>query len=216
MNGHSGLLMSALCASLLIAVPAAAKPVSTTKYTYYTIAGDTAAEIYNAMIRRGPHVNGEKAYAATSATSSQQGTLAQGKSCRIDNYQFKIDFVIKLPKIKNEAVLPPAVRSRWHQFQGFLKSHEETHRSIWLDCARDLEAKIRAISTKDCGTADARATKLWNEMRRSCNRRHEAFDAAEQQRLVRQPFVKLVFSRQALQSAGAKVTGKKKKKKTSN
>jgi len=50
---------------------ASAKPVYTTKYSYYSIGGDTAAEIYNAMISRGPHVNGAKAYASTSATSSR-------------------------------------------------------------------------------------------------------------------------------------------------
>ena len=111
---------------------ASAKPSQTTKYTYYTIGGDTAVEIYNSMMKKGPKVNGAKAYAATSATTTQDGKLLQGSSCQVEDYRLKLDFVIKLPKIKNEKVLPAADRKRWQQFSGFLKTHEETHRKIWL------------------------------------------------------------------------------------
>ena len=88
---------------------ALAKPAQSTKYTYYTISGDTAVEIYNSMIRKGPKVNGAKAYAATSATTTQDGKLLQGSSCQVEDYRLKLNFVIKLPKIRNEKVLP-AVR----------------------------------------------------------------------------------------------------------
>jgi len=190
---------------------ASAKPVYTTKYSYYSIGGDTAAEIYNAMISRGPHVNGAKAYASTSATSSQEGKLAQGQYCAIQDYRLKIDFVIRLPRIKNENVLTGATKARWRQFSQFLKKHEETHRSIWLDCARDLERQVKAISVANCGTADAKAAKLWEQMRKSCARKHDAFDAAEQKRLVRHPFVRLVLNQKSAMSNAAAVPAKKKK-----
>jgi len=186
-----------------VASPSAvAKPIFTTKYSYYTVSGDTAAEIYNAMLRRGPHVNGAKAYASTSATSSQEGKLEQGRSCIVQDYRLSIDFVIRLPRVRNENVLAGATKARWRQFSQFLKKHEETHRSIWLDCARDLERQVKAIAVADCGVADAKASKLWEQMRKSCARKHDAFDAAEQKRLVRQPFVKLVLN-QKIQSSNA-------------
>ncbi len=188
-----------------------AKPVYTTEYSYYTINGDTAAEVYNAMLRRGPHVNGAKAYASTSATSSQEGKLAQGQNCTVQDYRLKIDFVIRLPRIKNAKALTGATRARWRQFSQFLKRHEETHRSIWLDCARDLERRVKAISVADCGVADAKAAKLWEQMRKSCAKQHDAFDAAEQKRLVRQPFVKLVLNQKDRMSNAATVPAKKKK-----
>lgn len=187
---------------------ALAKPAYTTKYTYYSISGETAAEIYNAMIRRGPHVNGAQAYASTSATSSQEGKLAQGQSCAISDYRLRIDFVIRLPRIKNENVLTGATRARWQQFSKFLKRHEETHRSIWLDCARDLERQVKAISVADCGVADAKAAKLWEQMRKSCAKKHDAFDAAEQKRLVGHPFVKLVLKQSNRASNAAAVPTK--------
>ncbi len=127
------LLAAAALAGLSAEV--SAKPTESTKYSYYSVAGKSAVAIYDAMIRKGPRVNGAKAYASTSATTTQDGKLLQTSSCKVQDYRLKLDFVIRLPKIKNEAVLPAADRKRWKQFSAFLKTHEETHREIWLGCA---------------------------------------------------------------------------------
>lgn len=193
----------AAAAALGFCAAVMAKPVQTTRYTYYTVSGDSAVEIYDAMIKRGPNVNGAKAYAATSATTTQDGKLLQSSSCQIKDYRLKLSFVIKLPKIKNEKVLSASDRKQWQNFSAFLKSHEETHRQIWLGCAEDLEAKVKAIKARSCSDADAKATKLWDKMRAACGKKHEAFDKAEQKRLMAQPFVQLVY-RRATSSHGAK------------
>ena len=174
---------------------ALSQPLQNTKYTYYTVAGDTAVDVYNAMLKKGPRVNGAKAYAATSATTTQDGKLLQGKSCQIEDYRLRLDFVIKLPKIKNEKVLPASERKRWQQFSSFLKAHEETHRQIWLDCAADLERRVKSIKAKSCSDADRKATLLWDKIRTACNKKHVAFDAAEQKRLLAHPFVQMVYKR---------------------
>ena len=197
-------LLTGLLCCFVLAAAVDARPLSTTKYTYYAISGNTAGEIYNAMLRRGPHVNGAKAYAATSATSWQNGKLIQAKSCVIENYRLKIDFVIRLPQIKNEMALTGTDRSRWRQFAQFLKRHEETHRSIWLGCAQELENQVRAIHAADCSTVETRATKLWDKMRKACTRKHDAFDAAEQARLMQHPFVKLVLRKKTSTARAAK------------
>lgn len=191
----TALAISAILAAAGACGTAGAKPSQNTKYSYYTVSGDTAAEIYNAMIKRGPNVNGAKAYAATSATTTQDGKLLQGASCQIQDYRLKLDFVIKLPRIRNEKVLPAADRQRWQQFSSFLKTHEETHRKIWMDCAADLERQVKNIKAKSCDDADSKATQLWEKIRASCNKKHAAFDAAEQKRLMAHPFVKLVYKR---------------------
>lgn len=199
--------LAALAAAALVSAGggvASAKPVQTTKYAYYTIAGDSAVEIYNSMMKKGPKVNGAKAYAATSATTTQNGKLLQGSSCKVQDYRLKLDFVIKLPKIRNEKVLPAADRKRWQQFSGFLKAHEEQHREIWMGCAADLERQVKAIRARSCNEADRKANQLWDRIRAACNRKHEAFDAAEQKRLMAHPFVKMVYKRStAVHAAGA-------------
>jgi predicted secreted Zn-dependent protease len=45
--------------------------------------------------------------------------------------------------MNNEGKLPPLIRSKWQQFSEFLKKHEETHRAIWMGCAREFETKVR-------------------------------------------------------------------------
>lgn len=174
---------------------ASAKPVQSTKYAYYTIRGDTAAEVYDSMMKKGPRVNGARAYASTLATTTQNGRLSQGSTCRIEEYRLKLEFVIKLPKIRNEMDLPAADRKRWQQFSAFLKLHEETHREIWLGCAADLERQVKAIKAKSCSEADRKANLLWDRIRAACNKKHIAFDTAEQARLMKHPFVKMIYNR---------------------
>lgn len=198
------LQVTATLGCLVLSATAEAKPVQTTKYTYYSIGGESASAIYSNMLRRGPHVNGQKAYAATSATTSQDGKLLQAKNCIVQDYRLKIDFVIRLPQIRNESVLPASDRTRWRQFSQFLKKHEETHRSIWLACAQDLENKARAIVADSCAEADDKAAKLWDQMRKTCSRKHDAFDAAEQKRLLQQPFVRHVMRKKGSLAHAAK------------
>jgi predicted secreted Zn-dependent protease len=189
--------------------PALSKPKQTTKYVYYAISGNTPAAIYSALVSRGPRVGGIKAYASTTAVSSQTGKMLQGKSCQMQDYSFNIDFTIKLPKLKNENALQGGMKTQWRNFSQFLRTHEETHRSIWLSCGAALEAKIRAIKAKSCDDFNAKTVKLWDQIRASCAKKQDAFDVAEQRRLVRQPFMVMAHSRKAKSSLGLKVPKKK-------
>jgi predicted secreted Zn-dependent protease len=173
---------------------AQAAPAFTTKYVYYKVSGDSAASVYLSMLKRGPHVKGEKAYAATSAESSQRGKLELKNSCRITDYQYSVDFVIRLPKLADEGSLSPSARARWQQFSGFLRQHEETHRSIWMGCAHEIEAKVKALRGRSCDEVDRKAQAIREQVQKACNRKHVAFDAAEQKKLARHPFVKMVLA----------------------
>lgn len=197
MNKRAVLVLGSVLATSFLSESALCKPHQTTKYTYYTISGDTPGAIYSTLVKRGPRVGGVKAYAATTAVSSQSGQLIPGKFCSLEDYKFKIDFTIKLPKLKNEAALKGATKSDWKKFSSFLKTHEETHRSIWLACASTLEAKVKAIQTTSCAELNEKSTKLWEQMRVSCAKKQDAFDVAEQARLLRHPFVRLVMSQGA-------------------
>jgi predicted secreted Zn-dependent protease len=200
------LLVSVLATCSVLATPAIAGPFEKTKYKYYTINGSSAPAIYSAMIARGPDVNGVNAYASTSATSSQDGRLvAQGKSCRVDGYNFSINFTINLPKLKNESALTGQTAAKWSQFKSFLKVHEERHRSIWLGCARNLEAQVKALRTPNCKAFDRQAAQLWKKMRASCDKQHASFDASEQNRLIKHPFVKMVLSQRSTSTKGLKI-----------
>lgn len=197
LNKRAVLVLGPVLAASFFCESALSKPNHTTKYTYYTVSGNTPGAIYSALVKRGPRVGGVKAYAATTAVSSQSGQLIPGKLCSLDDYRFKIDFTIKLPKLRNEAALKGATRSDWKKFASFLKTHEETHRSIWLSCAAALESKVKSIKTTSCAELNEKSTRLWEQMRVSCAKKQDAFDVAEQARLLRHPFVRLVLSKGA-------------------
>ncbi len=186
-----------LAVLLLLTGTATAKPVQTTTYKYYPIKGESVGQIYASMIARGPDVHGDSAYAATAATSAQTGKLVQGKTCRVQDYRYEINFVVKLPKLRNEAALKGESLRNWRRFSQFLKTHEDTHRRIWLNCAAGLEARVKHLSAPDCKTLDRRSTRLWKEMQSNCTRQHQAFDAAEQRRLLKHPFVQQVLRQSA-------------------
>lgn len=201
---HTAFRFSAVVlASLAVAPQAVGQPEFTTKYVYYAIGGNTPLEIYRSMLKRGPRVDGAKAYAATSAESVQSGKLQPGQTCHIEDYRLRIDFQIKLPRIKNEKILSTGDRSRWKEFARFLKKHEETHRAIWLTCAADLETKIHSIKAATCAEVEKKSQSLWDATRKACSKKHDAFDAAEQKKLMQRPFVKLVY-RKSLQTRAAK------------
>lgn len=201
---HTSLYISAVFMACLAAAPDAnSQPEFTTKYVYYAIGGNTPLEIYRSMLKRGPRVDGAKAYAATSAESAQSGKLQQGDTCHIEDYRLRIDFEIKLPRIKNEKILSSGDQSRWQEFARFLKKHEETHRSIWLACAAELETKIHTLKATTCAEVEKKSQSLWEATRKACSKKHDAFDAAEQKKLMQRPFVKLVYKK-SLQTRAAK------------
>jgi predicted secreted Zn-dependent protease len=188
-------LLLAGCVAVLLAGAAMARPAGDTTYDYYTVGGSDAAELHNAMIRRGPHLSGKNAYALTTMKSTQTGRLIQGKTCKVSGYQVNMSFRMKLPKLRDGENLSGAERSRWSAFASFVKKHEETHRAIWLGCANEMERRVRAISAKTCSAWEAAEKKAVAAVVASCNAKHQAFDNAEQRRLARHPFVRAAFGR---------------------
>jgi predicted secreted Zn-dependent protease len=193
-------LLPVVATLLAFAIPtsfAEAKPKTT--YLNYIIAGDTAGEVLVSMIRRGPSVGGVKAYATTVADFSQRGEMVgNAELCRVKKYQFNGTFTITTPRLRNERALTGNSRAAWNTFSAFLRRHEETHRAIWLQCARAHEVKVRRLFGPNCRAVESKTRKLWEQTRSACRKRHEAFDAAEQRALLRQPLVRMAISANAV------------------
>lgn len=170
-----------------------AAPAFTTRYVFYDVTGDTATGVYISMLKRGPQVNGASAYAATSARPSERGKLELTGSCRFVDYQYRTDFTIHLPKLTDETVLSAMTLERWHKFSRLLVKHEETHRSIWMGCAKEIETRMRALRSHTCAELDEKAQDIRDQVQNACLAKHAAFDAAEQKRLARHPFVRMVL-----------------------
>jgi len=191
-------LAGSIFALISIAIVPAAHSKPITNYTHYLIAGESAAGLYRSMLRKGPHVGGGKAYASTKMEPQiSANTVASGGGCHIENFKVNMTFTIRLPQLKKAAKVDPVLRTSFSRFYEFAKKHEETHRSIWLKCAAEVEAQVNKVRAKTCPQAEARGLAIVEEAAKRCDARHIAFDAAEQRRLVKHPFIKQVLGRQA-------------------
>ena len=189
---------SAVMVSLLVAAASAAashaETSSSTKVTYYAVSGHTPGEIYAAILRRGPTVQGTKALAATTANAVERHSMLQTPSaCQIVDHRVTFSFVVNLPSIPNEYVLPPEDRQLWQHFTIFLKTHELHHIQLWQDCAADLERQVRALRLASCDDLTRRVDEMWKGMRASCDKKQEDFDKEQRTELLQQPFLRRVM-----------------------
>jgi predicted secreted Zn-dependent protease len=181
--------------SIVLVAPAHGKPI--TNYTHYLIAGESAEGLYKAMLRKGPHVGGGKAYASTRMEPQVSANTIQGKDgCHIENFKVNMTFTIRLPQLRKSAGIDPALKKSFSRFYEFAKRHEETHRSIWLKCAAEAESRVNRVKARTCAEAEAQGLNIVEQVAQRCDARHIAFDAAEQERLVAHPFIKQVLKRQ--------------------
>jgi predicted secreted Zn-dependent protease len=173
-----------------VSTPAKAKPKVKTKYVYYSISGQSARTLYEQMVRRGPHVNGERALASTTLKPEQTGQIGGKSDCRVRNYRLNLDFTIRLPKAQSEKSLSPKLRKHWRRFYQFVRAHEQRHRAIWINCARRIEKKVRGLRARTCAQLGQQMDAVFTAEGARCERQHDAFDTAEQKRLARHPLVR--------------------------
>ncbi len=208
-------LASIFAVVFVLAIDSAAARPPVTKYVHYPVAGPSAQSVYNSMLRNGPHVGGDRAYASITMVPNISAFVQQGESfCRIRNFTIDVTFTIRLPELKQGVKLGADVRKNFAAFYAFAKKHEETHRSIWLQCAAETEAAVNAISAKNCPEANRRALKAIEKMNTCRATRDLAFDNAEQQRLARHPFIKQAFAPTKSRTSTLLAAKPKKKKKT--
>jgi predicted secreted Zn-dependent protease len=181
-------------AALAVVSSADAATVKRTNYRYYPVAGATAYDINQSILRHGPKYGGLSAYGVTTYDYKPSATCSYspGTDAHVGSFKMELEFQIKLPKLSSEQSLRSDVRSTWGKFASFVKSHEETHRRIWMGCAKTAESKIQSLRAKSCSALTSRIDGVLLTMAKSCNKKHEAFDAAEQKRLTRHPFMQKV------------------------
>lgn len=185
--GISGAILAALSACL--GPGAGAKPL--TNYVHYLVAGSSAQGLFESMINNGPKVGGGRAYASTRMDPNvSASTVANGGQCRVVSFKMNMTFTIRLPQLDNDQKVEPALRKSFERFYQFAKRHEETHRTIWLQCAAEAEALATGLKAATCAEAEAQSLKIVDDVSKRCDRRHAEFDAADQKQLSRHPFMK--------------------------
>jgi len=160
---------------------------STTSHRYYSVSGTSKATLAR-KIRSNPfRGDGGRAVANIRPKYALNVTTKNvGKTCRVTDVNLNIRFLLTLPRA-DEKAMSASTRSLWRGFVSFARRHEERHRAIYLQCARNFAAKAQRLSGSSCAGLKARAQRLLNAEDRACDRRHAAFDRSERRRLSRQP-----------------------------
>ena len=139
------------------------------------------------MLSHAPTVNGVRGYGVTAAMPGKQMTV---EACKKNgDYHFGVEFEIHLPRAANPAALSAGELALWNRFAQFVKKHEETHRSIWMNCADEYDQKLRASAPQNCASGQAKVAALWSEMLATCGPKQIAFDAVQRGVLKAHPFM---------------------------
>jgi predicted secreted Zn-dependent protease len=170
-------------------LPAKAQPASQTTYSYYPVSGSSLRELQNGMARGGPSANGVKGYGVTTVAPGKRMSVA---SCKKNGgYHFDVAFVIRLPRAASTRGLSSAEIGHLNRFVRFVKMHEETHRSIWMNFAAKFDRQLQAGGVRDCASAHAKAMTLWNKMILASRPQQIAFDQQQRGPLKAQLFMKI-------------------------
>jgi predicted secreted Zn-dependent protease len=176
-----------------------AQPSTVTNIKYYTVNANTAQSLDQQMIQRGPVHGPGRAYANIVARPDYSGRLVQGQTCRLEDFEITAEFTMTLPKLGDGVQLSRDLAARWESFQAFVRRHEEGHRTIWIETMQKAERRISALRAPTCPQLQAQIDGVFQEEWRAGERRQDAYDRADQQKLMRHPLL------QAANSARRKV-----------
>jgi predicted secreted Zn-dependent protease len=174
------------CALSLVAwlAPAAAGVTFSIDNRTFEVSGTTAAQLVrymNGHAIQGDHGN---AYASIHPTYRLElSTVQKGSVCRPD-VDVDIRFTLTLPEADTDG-MSRATRAAWNGFVSFARAHEEHHRRSYLACARAFVALAAKLSNKQCGSLTADIRKRFAQMKRDCESRQRAYDAAQARALAR-------------------------------
>lgn len=155
----------------------------TTEYRVNPIRGTTPEQLWRFMAAH-PIID-EDGPALANITHDYELAVENKKSggvCRVANIDFNWRFVIKLPKAVDKARMSSATGAMWGEFTGYLKRHEEHHRTIFLDCGRTFLAEAAKVtSRRSCFGFKRKIRRFIEKKYAACMKKQRAFDRQEKQ-----------------------------------
>jgi predicted secreted Zn-dependent protease len=182
---HALALAGLALAGAIASGPAGAEVRSITNLHSYHVIGSTSADLI-ASLRNNPfHGPNGPALANIRPTYSMAlDTKQTGGTCSVANVKLDMTFDVTLPAA-TEGLLAADARYAWRTFSAFAKRHEETHREIYVDCAKDFVAEAQKLTTTSgCDSLKAQATRLLDAENQACNLRQQAFDRVDGPRVL--------------------------------
>jgi predicted secreted Zn-dependent protease len=151
----------------------------------YRVSGTSAASLV-AYMRANPFPGDEGPALANirQSYSLSTSTKEEGGACRASSVNVNIHFVMTLPKAANASAIQGSSRAAWYSFVAFARHHEETRRSIFLQCGRDFVAKaMRMTSASGCFALEGSIRNAFAAAKQACDRRQFAYGRADDPRV---------------------------------
>lgn len=175
-----------LVAALLVAavsLPAGGETIIHKSVTYFSIGGNTATELDNEMMRRGPlsRTTGRRHPGATQIRFNGSATfVAKGGRCEIGGAKVSLSTKLILPRWTNRKRANREMALIWDTLAADIKRHEERHAEIARTHARQLEKTILGLSSaRDCPTLKAKVNRVSQEAMVAHDKDQVRFDRIE-------------------------------------
>lgn len=125
---------------------------------YYLVFGSTAAELRQSMRQSGPASGGRRwdGYTRWNVRWSFRYAPEAG-ACRISEVRVEYSSTIIMPRWRPPPNASAMLRRDWDAYIRALRSHEEGHRNIGADAARQIVQRIRSVTAPTCALIAERA-----------------------------------------------------------
>lgn len=181
-----------LCLMLsLAAVPASAGGLKTgVDYKYYAIDGRTSLEVVASMLRQGPRVNRNHAYATTQTRISDDLDFNGAGNCEAPDVTFTARFVVTLPKHRSPGSMPSSVRGQYNRLMKIILDHENEHVRLQKVCVQKMYNRISKITRpRSCNEFMWQAKAIVKEEWSLCKKQNDALDSRDRDRHDRMPMI---------------------------
>lgn len=174
----------ALIGVLVLASAAAAELKHSTEYRENRIQGATPRAVWQYMTAN-PIIDPDDGPAYANITHDHKlrfKSATSGGACRVTGLDFEWRFVITLPKAVNYGAMSGATQKMWQQFISYLKSHEEKHRDIFIECGKKfVPAAEKITGLAGCFGMDRKVRKYVEAQYDVCMKKQREFDRGETQ-----------------------------------
>ena len=133
------------------------------KYEFYDVSGDTAKEIRRQMSSNGTKWDDGETYDAltTWEIKYRYGTSTENGRCYVSSAKTDVGIIFRYPHWTTSSGAPEKLVNRWNEYMGNLRTHENGHKDLAVQTARDISEGLSAMgSFGSCGELDKAAKAL--------------------------------------------------------
>ncbi len=187
--------------ALLLMVPllmgdiasASAELLHSTQYRTHAVHGTTPTEVWRYMNAH-PIIDPDDGPAYANLTHDHElkfQVATQNGACRVTALTFRWNFVLTMPKAVDYGGMSASTKSMWTSFVAGLKRHEETHRSIFLDCgAAFVPQASRLTGPAGCFGMQRKVRRFIDQRYAMCMAKQKAFESRDRSRILGLAFIR--------------------------